>query len=1779
MKRLLHLAFLLLACNSFAQIIYVNANASGTNDGTTWENAYTNLQDALSDASGNVIWVAAGTYIPTTNNDQTIAFVVPNNVNLFGGFNGTETHINQRNWNANRTFLSGDLNSNNTADSGDSYTILMAENATSIIDGFIIQYSYADKVDNTPATYQYTCGGGLFSSGTSNIFIRNCVFRNNEAVTTTTNGRGGAIFNQAGTLNIINTLFYNNHADLSGGAIYTENSLAASVINTTIVNNTATHGGGINVSANGGLQATNTIFSNNSGTNGNFRTSGGTANTANYCLFYNTTTGNTSTVPTGISGNTNLINQDPLFNNTSNLNGFRLQPDSPALDAGNNNANNLPYDLANQPRIADSNLDGTATISLGAYESFPYFTESDINLTGVTDSSVAWGDYDNDGDLDILLTGYDGSNVVSKIYTNNGNDNFTELTNPIAGGGNLPGIYDSSVAWGDYDNDGDLDILLTGYTSGNNKISKIYTNSNGNFSELTSAYLPGVGQSSVAWGDYDNDGDLDILLTGDTGSNAISKIYTNNGNDSFSELTSANLTGVRQSSVAWGDYDNDGDLDILLTGTTNGLTSGRISKIYTNNADGTFTELTNPIAGSGNLNSAGNSSVAWGDYDNDGDLDILLTGRDTNSGRIAKIYKNINGYFNELTTTNFTGFADSSVAWGDYDNDGDLDILLTGLSGNNSTSKIYKNEGHDSFTELTSANLTGVRESSATWGDYDNDGDLDILLTGTTNSSTSGSISKIYTNNSTVTNTAPATPQNVSATVNQDTVTFTWDAATDTETPSAGLSYNVFIKEIPSGTPLYTKTPMAQETDGWRKLPALGNAMQNTSYSWKLPDQYCGTTANFEFKVQAIDHNYAGSAFSAAVSFSVDLTTIPTQIYVNASATGTNDGSSWDNAYTSLQDALSIACFSGDIWVATGTYKPGSTPEDSFNLPQGATILGGFNGTETSVDERNWQANPTILSGDLNNNTTSDAGDSYNIVKLLGSNVTIDGFTLEYGHANDSNNGSGNLGAAIYNLGNDNIINNCVFHDNQAITGGTSGRGGAVYVGDGSITFTNSLFYNNHADQAGGAIQVQNGAVVNLVNCTLDSNTAGINCGGLNVVNTGSQGHAVNTIFSNNTGGTNGNFNNGNGEDDGTANYCLFYNGGLDNQVSGGNNIIDQDPLFVDAANGNYSLQPTSPALDAGDNSANTLPYDLAYQARIADSNLDGTATISLGAYESFPYFTESGIDLTGFYNSSVAWGDYDNDGDLDILLTGGDSSSWRFSIIYKNNGDGSFTELTGANLSPVNESASAWGDYDNDGDLDILLTGSPNGGGATTKIYKNNGSDSFTELTSANLTGVFIASVAWGDYDNDGDLDILLTGNDGSNPISKIYKNEGNDSFVELTSANLTGVYLSSVAWGDYDNDGDLDILLTGWDGNNPTSKIYKNEGDGIFSELANPIAGSSDLPGVTNSSAAWGDYDNDGDLDILLTGSTNNNPRISKIYINTDGYFNELTTANLPGINGSSAAWGDADNDGDLDILLTRSKNIYINNGDGTFNALPFTNVTGVTFSTAAWGDYNNDDDLDILVVNSNSTIYINNSTIANTVPSAPQNVNANVNQDTVTITWDAATDTETPTTGLSYNVLIKETPNGSPLYAKTPMAQETDGWRKLPALGNAMQNTSYTWNIPTEYIGANTDFIVKVQAIDHSFAGSPFSNEHLFNFSTLHVEHTDNNSFSIYPNPVSSLLNISSTLQDYSYELYSLHGQKVMEGDSATIIDVSGLSTGVYVLKLSSENQTKSFKIVKQ
>jgi predicted nucleotidyltransferase len=350
------------------------------------------------------------------------------------------------------------------------------------------------------------------------------------------------------------------------------------------------------------------------------------------------------------------------------------------------------------------------------------FTDIGAGLTGVWFSSVAWGDYDNDSDLDILVTGYPG---VSKVYRNDGGGSFGDI------GAGLTAVRYSSVAWGDYDKDGDLDVVLTGEDSGGNYVSRVYRNDGGGVFINIDAGLTGVAYSSVAWGDYDNDGDLDILLTGSSSGGGVSRVYRNDGSGVLTDIASP-LTGVAYSSVAWGDYDNDGDLDILLTGQDSGATS--VSKVYRNDGGGVFADINAALA------PVQNSSVAWGDYDNDSDLDILLTG-----GLVSRVYRNDGGGAFIDIGAGLTGVHESSAAWGDVDNDGDLDILLTGVAGGiNLVSKVYRNDGGGVFTDIGAA-LTGVWASSVAWGDCDNDGDLDILLAG---SSSGGGVCKVYRNNS-----------------------------------------------------------------------------------------------------------------------------------------------------------------------------------------------------------------------------------------------------------------------------------------------------------------------------------------------------------------------------------------------------------------------------------------------------------------------------------------------------------------------------------------------------------------------------------------------------------------------------------------------------------------------------------------------------------------------------------------------------------------------------------------------------------------------------------------------------------------------------------------------------------------------------------------------------------------------------------------------------------------------------------------------------------------------
>jgi|GEM_PF-2083929 len=217
-------------------------------------------------------------------------------------------------------------------------------------------------------------------------------------------------------------------------------------------------------------------------------------------------------------------------------------------------------------------------------------------------------------------------------------------------------------------------------------------------------------------------------------------------------------------------------------------------------------------------------------------------------------------------------------------------------------------------------------------------------------------------------------------------------------------------------------------------------------------------------------------------------------IYVDSSATGNNDGSSWQNAFTSLQDALQAAGKGSEIWIAEGIYYPdngtGITDDKrdtSFVIPDSVTIYGGFNGTETSPGNRNWETNKTILSGDIG--VEGDSTDnSYHVVRG-GSNILLDGLIIEKGNADGTDDHS--KGAGMYHEGDIQNINisNCIFRNNHA-----ANQGGAIKIHDNistdedSIQIDNSLFYRNTAYN--GAALNTSDAQVDLAYCSFVENTA-----------------------------------------------------------------------------------------------------------------------------------------------------------------------------------------------------------------------------------------------------------------------------------------------------------------------------------------------------------------------------------------------------------------------------------------------------------------------------------------------------------------------------------------------------------------------------------------------------------------------------------------------------------------------------------------------------------------
>ena len=389
---------------------------------------------------------------------------------------------------------------------------------------------------------------------------------------------------------------------------------------------------------------------------------------------------------------------------------------------------------------------------------------------------------------------------------------------------------------------------------------------------------------------------------------------------------------------------------------------------------------------------------------------------------------------------------------------------------------------------------------------------------------------------------------------------------------------------------------------------------------------------------------------------------------------------------------------------------------------------------------------------------------------------------------------------------------------------------------------------------------------------------------------------------------------------------------------------------------------------------------------------------------------------------SGAAFLDYDNDGNLDLYIVNGaplpgfESTTPPTNILYQNDGNGVLTDVTTA--AGVGDTGYGMGcvaaDYDNDGDSDLYVT---NFGGNL--LYRNNGDGTFADATVHAGVGngqKWSSSCAFVDYDHDGNLDLYVVNyldydiakdRDWRDPRGQrvyanpqvyagisdtLYKNNGDGTFTDVT--RQAGVYNDEgkglgVTCGDYDNDGRIDIYVA----NDTTPNfLYRNAGNGRFVDIGPFVGVAYNEHGVAEGGMGvdFGDYNNDGALDIFVTNFSN---ETNTLYHNTtDGALIDFTNiAGLGEVSFLKLAFGtkffDADNDGALDLFVAnghlyptesdaleyaQTDQLFINTGEETF--VDISEQSGEYFSTkrvgrgAAFGDYDNDGDTDIFVVNLN-------------------------------------------------------------------------------------------------------------------------------------------------------------------------------------------------------------------
>jgi predicted RecA/RadA family phage recombinase len=1230
--------------------IYVNANRTDSvGDGTSWATAFNLLFDALFYAadcdSTFFIYIAEGTYFPTDDpTDRHTSVVLRDNLNILGGFPGTgNPTLDDRDWRTYETIISGDINSSGNLE-GNSYSVVAAydTDSTASLSGVVIRGGNANG-NNGFMLSPVRSGSGIYLAN-SNVRLYDIRLEGNSAdfgagmalvgesspemdrVEFSDNTAqlfgGGLADYSTGSDSVLwtNMLFHDNSALMGGGGILLENSRKSVLANLTLTENSSGGSGGAIQNTNSNTQLINSILWNNSSE------------------IYNSDS--LLSVSFSIVGQENglypgaeNLNVNPNFVDPDGKD-FSLQDCSPAVNAGDGTGL-PPFDLLGNVRPANANFD------LGAYE----FQNTPGSIC-CPDGNVVFVDQNASG-------------------VNNGSDwfnAFADLQDALSL--DCPDVTEIWVAQGTYYPDRGTQDRDSSFVM-RNGIS-IIGGFDGTESEISERDW--VNNSTILSGDINDSDSLDgnsysVVTAIETDLSAVlDGLIIKMGNASGSGPDSSSLRS------GGGIYVLQGSITLANSTVKGNYADFAGGGMYNHQSE---SEITNTTFYS---NEAGNSGGAISNYFHSSPLIsecVFHENKASEGGAVSNMEHSAptidRSVFQGNTALIYGGALDNT-------NSSSPDVMNSLLSGNAAEYGGAMANRQGSSPLIEGVTIAGNLATETGGGVFNNTSGNPIIrntiiwenLAQNPGDSTESSIkNEMYSN-----------PEFFFSLIQYSGGSITgWNSSIGMD---GGSNINVdpeFVANVnPSDAPVVSGNFLLTSCS-----PAI-NAGDTAFVSTEGVFDLAGSPRVNSDTIDIGAYEYFGPDCGLECPEG-------SIVYVVEGGAGAENGGSWGDALGSLQNALEIACSClniEEVWIAEGAYLPDNgrlvTTGDrnaSFELCNEVALIGGFMPGDTSISQRNWMTNETILSGDINN--PADPGDnSYTVVvgSETDSTAIIDGFTISGGNG-------GSTGGGMFNNNGSPTIENCLFLNNQAISGGglynemsssptivnstfennSATDGGGIYNSDNSSpVILNSIIRGNHADNSGGGLHNYSASSPQIVNSVLSGNQAQQTGGSisnnqnsspliLNSTLSGNEAEAsdggaifnlnqsfpqvINSIVWNNRAG--GLTSTADASINAvTTDTVIFTNSLVGNSggsqewsshfgADGGNNI-DSDPVFAEDVSlvnlpnttGDLSLEECSPAIDVGANELFAYPgaVDIEGNPRIVNSTGGSEDIIDLGAFE-----------------------------------------------------------------------------------------------------------------------------------------------------------------------------------------------------------------------------------------------------------------------------------------------------------------------------------------------------------------------------------------------------------------------------------------------------------------------------------------------------------------------------------------------------------------------------------